>query len=136
MIVENKMCLLLRSLPDGSTMRFFPTAKGLYALDNHLSGWAHVSTVADRKSEYTKREYRDAVLARKIQNIIMFPGVQAYTKIADSKLLPNCPIGRHAIVAAERIFGPNLGALKGKTVKRGSIPVAECTNGVPPSLLE
>jgi hypothetical protein len=133
---SRKQDVLIVTKPDGSTMCFFPMAKGLYALDNHLSGWAHVSTVADRKSEYTKREYRDAVLARKIQNIIMFPGVQAYTKIADSKLLPNCPIGRHAIMAAERIFGPNLGALKGKTVKRASVPVAGRTNGVPPSLLE
>jgi hypothetical protein len=66
----------------------------------------------------------------------MFPGVQAYTKIADSKLITNCPIGRHAIAAAERIFGPNLGALKGKTVKCGSVPVVGHIEGVPPSILE
>ena len=122
--------------PDGSDMVFTPTAKGLYALNNHLAGWAHVNTVAERKSEYTKREYRDAVLAWKIQNILMFPGVQAYTKIADSKLIANCPIGRADIAAAERIFGPNLGALKGKMVKRGSVPVNGCIEGVPPSILE
>jgi hypothetical protein len=73
--------------PDGSDMVFTPTAKGLYALDNHLAGWVHVNTVAKCKSEYTKHEYHDAVLARKIQNILMFPRVQAYTKIADSKLI-------------------------------------------------
>jgi hypothetical protein len=122
--------------PDGSIMLFTPTVKGLYAMDNHLTGWAHVSTVTERKSEYTKREYRDAVLARKIQNILMFPGVQSYTKIADSRLIANCPIGRSDIAAAERIFGPNLGALKGKTVKRTSVPVAGGIEGVPPSILE
>jgi hypothetical protein len=50
--------------PNGSVMIFEPTAKGLYALVNHSTGWAHMNTVADRRREYTKREYRDAVLAR------------------------------------------------------------------------
>jgi hypothetical protein len=82
-------------------MVFKPTMKGLYALADHDTGWVHVNTVADRQREYTKQEYRDAVLARKIQNIIIFPGVQAYTKIADSQLIANCPIGRADIVVAE-----------------------------------
>jgi hypothetical protein len=122
--------------PDGSNMVFTPTAKGLYALDNHLTGWVHVNTVAKHKSKYTKREYRDAVLAWKIQNILMFPRVQAYTKIADSKLIANCPIGWANIMAAECIFGPNLGTLKGKMVKHASMPVNGCIKGVPPSILE
>jgi hypothetical protein len=75
------------------------------------------------------------VLAQNIQNIIMFPGVWAYTKIADSQLIANCPIGRADIAAAERIFGPNLGALKGKTTKQTSVPVTGRVNGVPPSIL-
>jgi hypothetical protein len=45
----------------------------------------------------------------------MFPSVRAYTKLADSQLVAFCPIGRTDITVAERIFGPNLGALKGKT---------------------
>ena len=68
-----KQDAMLVTKPDGTTMSFRPTEKGLYALEDQLSGWTHVSTVADRKQEYTKREYRDAVLARKIQNILMFP---------------------------------------------------------------
>jgi hypothetical protein len=83
--------------PNGDTTRFVPTGKGLYAysgpLDDQPTAWALVNTVDDVKQEYTKQEYRDAVLARKIQNIIMFPGVRAYTKIADSKLIANCPVG-------------------------------------------
>jgi hypothetical protein len=50
---------------DGSIMVFTPTAKGLYALRTGSTGWTHVNTVADCKKEYTKREYRDAALARK-----------------------------------------------------------------------
>jgi hypothetical protein len=131
---------LIVTNPNGHVSRFAPTGKGLYAYSgtsrDQSSAWALVNTVEDRKEEYTKREYHDALLARKIQNIIMFPGVRQFTKIADSKLIPNCPIGRADIAAAERIFGPNLGALKGKTVNRPSVPVAGRIEGVPPSILE
>jgi hypothetical protein len=76
------------------------------------------------------------VLARKIQNILMFPGVRAYAKFANSQLIANCPISRADIAAAERIFGPNLGVLKGKTTKQTSIPVGGHIEGVPPSIME
>jgi hypothetical protein len=102
--------------PDGSVMIFEPTAKGLYALVNHSTGWVHVNTVADHRCKYTKCEYRDAVLAQRVQNII--------------------PISRTDIAATERIFGPNLGALKGKTTKRASVPVEGRIDGVPASIME
>jgi hypothetical protein len=54
----------------------------------------------------------------------------------DSKLIANCPIGRTNIATAEQIFGPNLGALKGKTAKRASVPVHGAIEGVPLSILE
>ena len=66
----------------------------------------------------------------------MFPGVRAYAKIADSQLIANCPISRADIAATKCIFGPNLGALKGKTTKRTSIPVSGRIEGVPPSIME
>ena len=96
----------------------------------------HVNTVDDNKEEYTKCEYHNAILASKIQNIIMFPGVWAYTMIVDSKLIANCPIRCANIAAAECIFGPNLGALKGKTTKQASMPIIGWINGVQPSILE
>ena len=61
--------------PDRSVMIIEPTKKGLYALANHSTGWVHVNTVADRRHEYTKRKYRDALLACGVQNIIMFPAM-------------------------------------------------------------
>jgi hypothetical protein len=92
--------------------------------------------VANCKCEYTKCEYHDAILARKIQNKIMFPSVRAYTKIADSQLIANCPIGHTDIAVAERIFSPNLGALNGKTTKQATVPVAGRIDGVPPNILQ
>ena len=67
---------------------------------------------------------------------MMYPSVRGFTKIVDSQLIANLLVGRADIMAAECIFGPNLGALKGKTPKHRSVPVAGATGGVPPSILE
>ena len=93
--------------------------------------------VDNQKREYTKWEYHDAVLAQKIQNIILFPGVCSYTKIVDSQLIANLPIISHVDIAAtEHIFSPNLGALKGRTPKHRSVPVDGKIDRVLPSILE
>ena len=86
-------------------------------------------------NEYTKHEYCDVILAWKIQNIIMFPGVHGFTKIVNSQLIANLPISHVDIAAAERVFGPNLGALKGKMPKHRSVPVAGTIDSFPLSIL-
>ena len=119
----------------GRTMRFTPTEKGLYACTNDTNEWAFVNTVAEEKSKLSKRALKDAALARRVQNIIMFPGTQAYAKIADHNLIPNCPVTRADIIAAENIYGPNINALKGKTVKRPGVQVKPEIDNVPPEIL-
>lgn len=90
---NGKQDAILVTKLNGSTMVFKPTTKGLYALKDASTRWAHINTVNDHRQEYTIREYHNAVLARKIQNILMYPGVRAYAKIANSQLIANCPIG-------------------------------------------
>jgi hypothetical protein len=104
--------------------------------ENNELDWAFINTVAERKEEYTKREYRDAVRARKTQNIIMFPGVQKLTQITNGAHVDNCPVTRSDIRVAEHIFGSNLGALKGKTVTKSSVPVSSKTDMVSRSIME
>jgi hypothetical protein len=122
----------------GQLVRFAPTAKGLYVCtgprQEDSTGWAFINLVDNRKQEYTRRQYRDAVQARRIQNIIMFPKTHSYGKIVESNMLPNCPISKEDIAVAEQLFGPNVGALKGKTVYQAGVPVHGRIEGVPPSL--
>jgi hypothetical protein len=103
---------------DQSTIDFAPTTNGLwmYQLNNPQSVqhmWS-VSTVDNQKKLYTKRAYKHVVLARKIQTIIMQPLTQSYQDVIIDHMT-DCPVTKADIQAAEKMFGPNLGSLKGKT---------------------
>jgi hypothetical protein len=80
-------------------------------------GTTLINTVEDNKSKYTKHNYMQDVLARKIQATIGWLSMADFIQIVDNQLLPNRPITREDIVAAEHIFGPDVGAIKGKTVR-------------------
>jgi hypothetical protein len=102
---------------DGDNRRFTQSEKGLFYLDTaENSGTVLVNTVADKKSNYTNRNYKQALLARKIQNMIGRPSLRSFLQIVENNLLKNCPVNRADVLAAEDILGPNLGSLKGKTV--------------------
>ena len=103
--------------PDGTTREFRPSTSGLHYCDTAAEGTTFINTVSKNKDKYTERAYTQAVLARRIQNIIGRPSMRDFVKIVEGGMLRNCPITRADILAAEDIFGPNLGSLKGKTVR-------------------
>jgi hypothetical protein len=107
---------------DGTEHRFVKTAHGLYCFDTATHnttehGMTLVTTVANNKSKYPVRTYRQALLVRKLQTMIRYPSRRDnFMKIVEQNLiLPNCPIG-HAdiLLAAEDILGPHVGSLKGE----------------------
>jgi len=53
----------------------------------------------------------------------------------DNNLLPNCPITHRDIVAAEHIFGPDFGSLKGKMVQSTPIPVNMSLVDIPSTIM-
>ena len=122
-----------------TTLRFTPTAKGLYAYlgcqGRQSTAWAFVTTVTDKRDLYTKRAYRDAVAARQAQNIMMFPGIRQLYKIAD-ETSNGISQSTGVISGPKDIFGPNLGALQGKTPARRSTVVSGGRDGVPPDILD
>jgi hypothetical protein len=104
---------------DGSLIHFTPCSKGLYhyALQQNetvTKFWSMISTMAGNANQFTKRQYKSAVLARRVQNIIMRPGSREFMDLSINHIR-NCPINKQHIQTAESIFGPNLGSLKGKT---------------------
>jgi hypothetical protein len=123
--------------PNNTQHTFKESEHGLYYLDTSQSGGLiMLNTVAENKDRYTVEAYSRASLARKIQKIIGRPNTKEFIKIVDNHLLPNCPITREDIKAAEDIFGLDVGSLKGKTVRRSPDAVRPELVEFPPDLLE
>ena len=133
--------------PHNRTRVFQPSERGLSYCDVGEGGelfpknpgdtdQAFVVTVADKKSSHTVKGYKRATLARRLQNIIGRPSARRFKELVDNNLIPNCPITGQDILAAEDIFGPNLGSLKGKTTHRKPTPVAHTNIPVPPTILQ
>jgi hypothetical protein len=116
---------------DSSIRHFVPSVTGLHYCETVQNESVLINTVAAKKSNYTIRAYKQAVVARHIQDTIGRPSTRDFVKIVEGGMLRNCPISRADIVAAEDIFGPNLGSLKGKTVRRKGQHVPSLVADVP-----
>ena len=76
-----------------------------------------MTTVDDNKSKFSAYDYTKVKLARDIQRRIGRPSTQDFILYVNNKIIANCPISSQDIKNAEFIWGPDLGSLKGKTVR-------------------
>jgi hypothetical protein len=76
------------------------------------------------------------LLARKIQKIIGRLSTRQYLQIIRNNLLPNCPVTYHDVLAAEDIFGPDIGSLRDKTGRQTPDAVNIDKVDIPKSLFE
>ena len=103
--------------PDGTMFEFKASPGGLYFLDTETHSTVLVNTVAENKAKYTNEDYLKALAARQLQIKIGRPSTKQFIHIITNNQLPNCPITKADILAAKHIFGPDIGSLKGKTVR-------------------
>ena len=120
------------------TANGFEQAKsGLFYMDaEQNSGTVLVNTVEENKSKYTKRDYQRALAARRLQNTIGHKSTRDFLHIVKENLLKNCPITTEDIMATEDILRPDLGSLRGKTVRRGGKHVVIDRQDVPRTIMD
>jgi hypothetical protein len=120
---------------DGKTFLFKESERGLYYIDTvnnvHQDGVLMVNTVSNKKDNYTNEDYQQAVKARELQIKIGRPSYKDFIRIITERMLPNCPIKKADVVAAEDIFGPDVGSLKGKTTRSKPHQVREVVEVLP-----
>ena len=123
--------------PCGNSRYFRRSAHGLFYWDTKTKAEVTlVNTVAENKTKYSNQDYSQAVLARTIQRMIGRPSLKSYLRIIETRQLKNCPIHSEDVLAAEDIFGPDIGSLKGKTVRKGNSIVDTTLVPIPAMILE
>ena len=117
--------------PCGKQFVFEESLGGLHYLDTTSpeQGQTHehkqhqhaftVNTVIDNKKNFTNNDYLRAVRARELQVTVGRPSDKDFIRILKESSLPNCPVTPRDVVIANKLFGPDVGALKGKTTHRG-----------------
>ena len=76
-----------------------------------------LKTVNENQAMFTPRQIQRAKLAQATHQAIGTPSVEDFKKIPSVNGIDNCPITVKDIKLAETIFGPDIGALKGKSTR-------------------
>jgi len=107
---------------DGTTCRFEEPDSGLYYSNAAINGngtilvnwWSQIMLTTQMMPtlEQSLLNRFNAQLDGPV------PSTKDLIQYIDEGHLPGCPINRHDIQAAEYIFGPDIGALKGKTTRK------------------
>ena len=128
---DSTNCKFIVTKPSGKQFAFLESEVGLHYLDTtcpqakqqdlqqHVFA---VNTVRDNKKHITNNDYLQAVRARELQVMIGRPSDKDLIKILKTSGLPNCPVTPRDVIIANKVFGPDVGALKGKTTRRSPPP--------------
>ena len=76
-----------------------------------------VNTVRENFEGYTKHNLEKAKEARRLQGMVGNPTEHEFVGMVREKLIANCPITVRDVDNANRIFGPDLANLRGKTTR-------------------
>ena len=100
-------------------LKFLRSPKGLYFYDTRkpTSGLQMVQTVKDNENAFTKRQVQQARLARQLYTLLGRPSHDNFLKFVRNNYLKNCPIDVDDANRSIRIYGPDIPALRCKTVR-------------------
>lgn len=94
---------------------------GLYVYNPESREYlAAVTTVEDNKLNYSKREIRDANVAREFMRRAGYPSIKDAIQMLETGTITDCPVTVQDLVRAQHIYGPDIAVLKGKTTKKKS----------------
>ena len=85
---------------------------------------------------YTPREVERAKKARDLLAALGTPSIADMKAAIAMNAIADLPITTKDIDLAEKIFGPDLGTLKGKTTRRRPLPLVQDHISIPPELYE
>jgi hypothetical protein len=123
---------------DGSYIKFIPSINGMYCLDirsddNNEPQVMAIQTVKDEQSKFSNTDCTRAEAIRKLQEVLACPSDFDLANAVEHNIIGNNPFTRRNVHIAKQIYGPDVAALKGKTVKQQSkMPREDEANDIPP----
>jgi hypothetical protein len=139
---DDEPALLVHRL-DGSVMKFKEHESGLYVYNPNVTnkivtGYSILSTVAEQKKLFSRREIKAADAARELYRKIGRPDETEFDSILRRNLIRNCPVTPNDAKRALIIYGPDVAVLKGKTTRSTPAPHVPTFEAVPipPPVLE
>ena len=95
-----------------------------------------IASVAENKQGYTERELQRAKKARQLYHAVGTPTTRNFKFILRQNLIRNCPVTVEDVNIAEKIYGPDVGSLKGKTTRQKPKPVTRDIISIPKALVK
>jgi hypothetical protein len=108
---------------DGSYVKFVPSNNGMYCLDIGSNNDPHVmaiQTIKDEQSKFSNIDCTWAEGVQKLQEVLACPSDYDLANAVEHNIIGNTPFTRRDVRIAKQIYGPDVAALKGKTVKQQS----------------
>ena len=129
--------------PTGEVFRFTESVSGLHYLDasrreetDIKNTTLVVNTVKENRRNYTNNDYLRALRAWEVQITMGRPSTTTFLDLLKKNGIANCPVTPADVEAAEYIFGPDIGSLKGKTTRRSPPIVDSPVTAVPADVLQ
>ena len=94
-----------------------------------------VNTMKQNEEGYSKRQIQATKVTRTLPLVVRFPSTADLKAIIASNQVENCPVTVDNVEHAEKIYGPSIPILKGKTVHQAPILVISDYIAVPPKIL-
>jgi len=104
-------------------MIFKKHSSGLHYYDPLREDFSFVVTVADNMALFNKLQVLGADKARTFNACLAFPLLSDYKWILGSGQVDECPVSMEDAEIAQKIWGPSIAALKGKTARTKLVPV-------------
>jgi hypothetical protein len=134
---ENLMFVLNRELESKPNMELKMHKSGLhYYVPRKEHHMTFVNTFSENKTGFTNRQIKCAEIARNLYKTLSYPSMKDFKWVIRSNQIKDCPVTIQDIDVARKIWGKNISALKGKTTRSKTHPVARDYVKVPKELLK